>query len=162
MNTDPTRPLWGKIDKNLDERQLLVAGRAYQRALILAFILILANGFLLEAGIEWAPPLYRALIMAMLLTAMGSVELIWRDAYVSPRMRQRQVTALTAMFLSMGAGGVILGLTAVAVGDPLVDGGGLTRDGTAIILGVLFLAIGVTLLLKRRRDRRSSEDSDAA
>ena len=138
--------------REYDERQLLIRGNAYRFGYMTTIVLLAAA--CLCSSPENAD-LARVLTYLAFFGGMGvfSVYSIWKGGFF--HLHQNPVRYTVLCF-------VIAGLNALTTGLRLREGESLVRIFTGReamnpLLGLLFLVVGVTILLRRMADRREDE-----
>ncbi|MCL2772444.1 MAG: hypothetical protein FWD71_03755 [Oscillospiraceae bacterium] len=136
--------------KKFDERQLWIRGNIFKHMFFTMGALVMLNAFLASLDIIWADGFYMNLLIFFAAIAAGSVEMIFRDVYITRPMQQR---IIMAVMLLIGLFIFVVHIWQLFYGEPILVSGVLTDNGGSLIMSVLVLAIGVSLAVKLLRDK---------
>lgn len=141
--------------QKFDERQLKIRGDVFKHAFILLLALTLGNSLAHSLGFNWAEPVWTGILTAVVCIAVCSVELILRGAYLVEHTSQRAVPyllGLSGLFL------LIMSSIHFATGAVVFNGGGLSEESVHFIMALCFLSIGLSYIVKERRDKREEAE----
>ncbi|MEY8311054.1 hypothetical protein AALA61_03500 [Oscillospiraceae bacterium 42-9] len=143
---------WG-----MDERQLKMRGNVFQHTMILYMAALLADGFLTDCGIIWAPGFQKNLIILWLGLDLALCEYVLRD--IAPAGGRNDI-----LYILEGVFGLLLlclSLSALFKGRPLTNGSALSREGAHLAVSLLMCLSFFVFLCKRVWGRfHQAEDED--
>ena len=138
----------------MDERQMFLRGKAFFHALIIAVILIFADGFFRDDGINLVQGMWGNNLLVVLITAVIFTELLLKNAFDFDSRRGMAVLTLLGV-----VGGVLL---VWGVGDVLRDGFGfgagylIPKSIAELAMAAGWLWIGVLYWVKVGRAKKEA------
>ena len=139
------------MDK-FDERQLWIRGSIFKHMYITTAVLLCLNAFLLSNDIVWANGFSSNIIILLAVTAVGGVEMIFREVYFENSMQRR---AVTAIMLTSGIISLVLGVWHLINGEKFISDGALTNTGGLLVISMFGLIIGLSAVIKLLLDKFS-------
>lgn len=143
------------MNKNgYDERQILNRYKIGFQSFFILLFLVLIDGFVRDAGYEWASPLNSTLIIIYIALTYFTLRAINCDAYFSTKNAGNSnfvmtIFSITAAFL------VLVSIVKIAQGSfAIISKGQLTDHATSLLLTVYFVTTAVTYWIRRTREKR--------
>jgi len=142
-------------NKKFDERQLWIRGNIFQHMVIIFVVLLFINAFLVSNDIIWADGFHSSIIIILSGIMVGSVEMIFKEAYFTNLIQQ--------IFLIVLIGGLalltlILNILHIIDGEKIISEGSLTDTGGLLIMSVLMLIIGLSGIIKLLSDKLKKKE----
>ena len=146
-----------KMKSNYDERQKLIRGKGYK----MAFCTLVVYEFILMIGHTYTDNLFmdyftERILGIFLAIGVHGCYCIMHDGYFALNDKNR---GTIVSIIVIGMINIFLGVDSVISGVA-VDDGRLTYRSINLICGAMLLAIGITLLVKFRKDRENEESLD--
>ena len=139
-----------------DERQLRIRARGYQIGFFTALILLFVLALLFET--EWltviTPGLAALTVLVLSVTAFA-VYCINHDAFLAIRGDGKSQIVLYSIIVLVEIVNVI---RHIIIGEVMVDGKVDFTFGSAVVVGLCFLVMLITLILKIRKDKKEVEE----
>ena len=138
-----------------DERQQVQRGAAAQRAFVTLLLLLCVNGVVSGTlGIHWAKPGVDSFLCMFISVGVFVVECIRRDAYFTVKQTPRSGIAIFTLVTLCQVPATIMH----AVDGDFIRDGQLTLSAINPACMVLFAAVLIAILLKRRSDKEEDEE----
>ena len=138
-----------------DERQQVQRGAAAQRAYLTLLLLLCVNGVVSGVlGVHWAKPGVDCFLCMFASVAVFVVECIRRDAYFTVKQTTRSGIAIFTLVTLCQVPATIMH----AVDGDFLRDGQLTLSAINPACMVLFAAVLITILIKRRSDKEEDEE----
>ncbi len=140
-------------DPEYDERQQLLRGKAYQHAFIVSMFYGVLYGVLtVSTGLHFMEDGAAVFIGAFLGLMVFAVECVWKDAFFTVRRTPRTYILLYAVItLSQ-----IIGTVSEIRAGTLIENGLLTGRCLYPAMALTFLAILVTILIRRITEKEEA------
>ena len=145
-----------RCTEQYDERQLRIRARGYQIGFFTALILMFILALLFET--EWLTvitPGLAALTVLVLSVTVFAVYCINHDALLSIRGDGKSQIVLYSIIVLVELVNVI---RHIIIGEVMVDGKVDFTFGSAVAVGLCFLVMLITLILKIRKDKKEVEE----
>lgn len=130
---------------DFDERQLYIRGNIFKHMTITFAVLLLCNAFLMSNGIVWANAFYSNVIIVLIVTAIGSNEMIFREVYVSKNGGQNILIGLIGIVSCIG---IIYNIRKISQGSQIISMHRLTDYGGSLVIQLLLFCIFVGYMIK--------------
>ena len=145
-----------RCNEKFDEMQLKIRAKGFQIGFFTALGLMMVLGFLLETdAIPLVTPGLLVLTALLVSVTVFAIYAITHDAFLSIRGDGRSHIALYAVIVLVE----IVNVVRHAVMGTMMDGGKLDFGvGTGMVMGVCFLAILVTLIVKKMKNGKEAEE----
>ena len=145
-----------RCNDKFDEMQLKIRARGFQIGFFTALGLMMVLAFLLETNaITLVTPGLLALTALMISVTVFAIYAITHDAFLSVRGDGKNHIALYAVIVVVE----IVNVVRHAIMGTMMDGGKLDFGvGAGIVTGVCFLAILVTLIVKKMKNGKEAEE----
>ena len=143
--------------KHLDERQLIIRGNLFGRALVVSVVSMIVLYFLHGANILYIEaPLGYLTGMVVTLTVF-LIDLIRNEVYPMGEKRHRILYTIFGLY---GAGITAFGIWCAKNGEALVEGKTLMATGLLIFWGVLFMLVPIAYFIRAAKSKKSVEEEE--
>lgn len=144
----------GSIKCKYDERQDCVRGKGFKFSFFTLMIYDAAYGLMGVAAEKPIMDEFTAMMLGICIAvAVYAIYCIWNEAYFSLNESPKRVLLAFAVIAAVN---LLLGITNLSHGE-LVTNGMLNFKSTNLMCGILFFAIFLTLLLKKRKNNMEAE-----
>ncbi|MBR5962439.1 MAG: LPXTG cell wall anchor domain-containing protein [Clostridia bacterium] len=145
-----------RCTEQYDERQLRIRAKGYQIGFFTALFLMSILALLFEAEcLTVITPGLAALTALMISVTVFAVYCINHDAFLAIRENGKSQIALYTIIVLVEIANII---RHIVMGELMVNGKVEFTIGSAIVVGLCFLVMLITLLLKIRRDKKEVEE----
>lgn len=132
-----------------DERQLYIRGNIFKHMTIAFVVLLFCDAFLTSNGLIWASSWASNVIIILIVVAIGSNEMIFREVYIAKDARKADASKLLIIVLGICAGlRIFWSCTDIARGYQLINRNQLTDKGVSLVIGLLICSIVIGYLIK--------------
>lgn len=139
-------------DHKLDERQLYLRGNIFKNTVVFIFIILFVNMAVRDVYGPWTPPgRYESQIIFMALVTFMTVQMILKDIYQLPLL-YIIVMGLCSLVL------LLLPIAHVVQGQPLLEGGCLSQNGTSFATGLVMLPLAPAYLMQAYRAKKEEQE----
>jgi len=144
--------------KKFDERQLWIRGRIAFHGLLLALILVLANGFLQARMIVWASGFDQSLLIVIATVVAVSIEAMLRGVFFG-KLRNRWLVIIIYGVCAI----VIIALygTFFRQGAAFLEDGGLSIYGANFLTGVMLAIATIVGVGKELSEKTLDKKNDS-
>ena len=144
-------------DNNYDEYQVINRHKIAFRAFIITLVLVFLNG-MISNTYDWAAPIIQAMIILMLSTGYFVTCAIFKNAYLSIKVKKPYVGVFS--FAILGILNAALSFNSLArLGRAYLIHDGKLGDGIMpLLLGIYFLYLSAITLIKVILERRQNKD----
>jgi len=145
------------MNNNYDEYQMINRQKIAFRTLIITLILVILNG-MISSTYDWAPPMVQALLIIMLAAGYFVTCAIFKNAYLSRKLKNSYLTVLS--FATLGMLNIALAFSSLSLlgFSHLIYNGRLNDGIVPLLSGVFFLYFSVITLIKVLWERRQNEN----
>ena len=145
-----------RCTEQYDERQLRIRAKGYQIGFFTALFLMSILAMLFETEcLTVITPGLAALTALMISVTVFAVYCINHDAFLAIRGDGKSQIALYTIIVLVEIANII---RHIVMGELMVNGKVEFTIGSAIVVGLCFLVMLITLLLKIRRDKKEVEE----
>ena len=139
-------------NRSLDERQLYLRGNIFKNTVIFIFIVLFINMAVQDIYGPWAPAgRYESQILFIALVTFMTVQMILKDIYQLPLYYIAMMGFCSLVLL-------VLPIAHVVQGQPLLEAGRLSQNGTSFATGLVMLPLGPTALVQAHRAKKEEQE----